>query len=95
MSGGASKKAWPAAYSLGLRRSNSFSPGLPPESACTDTDTDDGPSGNLLSEPSMSTPIPCSRYPYNAASDSESSVSQQLVVKPCESTLAVALPTVW
>ena len=77
--GGASKKLWPAANSAGLSRSNSFAAGLPPRSACTATDTETGPSGNWLPEPSMSTPKPSSSYP---------SVSGP-VVKPWESTLLV------
>ena len=39
---------------------DAFAPGCPLESACTDTDTDVGPSGYLLLEPSMLTPMPCS-----------------------------------
>ena len=60
--GGASKKTWPAEKSVGLTRSNSFRPGFPSKStAYTDTDTEVGLSGTLPSEPSISTPMPCTR----------------------------------
>ncbi len=81
------KKLWPAAYWVGLTRSNSFAPGFPPESACTAADTDTESSGTwallLLLEPSMLTPMPCSRYPN----------SFEPVAKPCDNTLLVAPPT--
>ena len=66
VSGGASKKVWPAPKLPGSMKSKSFLPGFKLEFVYSATVTDAGPSGTcallfVSSEPSTLTPMPCRR----------------------------------